>query len=511
MGDLGLCNAGISAENDLASLPDILSHLSRSPSPLARMGSSSWYLCENPDLLVQHDSPMTLLPTSVSDGEIGSDIGETPFSAACIAQERQKQQSLTTPSRPESPASRLNGSTHPLPSGKLKETLENAIEKQDHVSTQRVQLQELRKELKYKKDEEGILRATLMKKLNARFAQNDDSAPPLSDFESLQLAVDKVQELEMNYNQTEDELELEEARLSRLMQKLSDMLQKAHTLNIPEDAEQSEYDSDSASSATSGIPPAPPSVSAYLARIGDMYELRETIEKCEMELQNLEDKKSTRERFGLPMDDESLRLLHHYYEEIKQLQSEISEASRDLDRLRAVCDGEGVVMDEYAKGIDIIHDRGLGDMAGYQTDPLKTSPVGDLYSFFEPGPSKLDQTTFINKWILQQLRQSSLEIRRLKSQSELRSLSEEGWDDANISRLALTMWYRDDLRVASPSASVSEDHLDSKDEDKSIPKEEAREPGDSLLVKRLATRKCNSDRYFGSCAPHRARVCSSLV
>lgn len=510
MGDFGLCNAGISVGNGSSSRPDILSHLPRSPSPLARIDSASWCLCENHDLPIQPDSPITLLPPPVFNGEIGSEIGISS-STTSIQHEKQKQHNLTASEPPELPANPLNGSAHPLQTSKFKEALDKAIEQQSHVSIQRVQLQELRQELRYKRDEERILRAALMKKLNARFAQIDDSAPPLPDFENLQVAADEVQDLETGYNQAEDELELQEARLSKMMQKLSDMLQKARTLDVLDGSEQSEYDSDSASSAISGLPPAPPSVSAYLARIGDMYQLKETIAKCEAEWQNLEDKKSMRESVGLPMDDESLELLRHYYEEIKQLQNEISEVSLDLDRLRAICDSEGVVIDEYAKGIDIIHDRGLGNIAGYQTDPLKTSPVGDLYPFFEPGSTKLDQTTFINKWILHQLRQSSLEIRRLKSQSELQSLSEEGWDDANISRLALTMWYRDDLRVASPPSSICDDHFNSKDEDNTILKEETKESEDSPLVKRLATHKCDSDRYFGPRPPHRIRVRSLSV
>ncbi|RAK77598.1 uncharacterized protein BO72DRAFT_458507 [Aspergillus fijiensis CBS 313.89] len=83
--------------------------------------------------------------------------------------------------------------------------------------------------------------------------------------------------------------------------------------------------------------------------------------------------------------------------------------------------------------------EGHGDTLQLSSHELKQS------SIFEPvlipsSPSKV----FVNQWLLFQLRTSSLEEARIRSLPEWETLRGQGWTNAGISRLALTLWFSDD-------------------------------------------------------------------
>ncbi|OJJ96569.1 hypothetical protein ASPACDRAFT_1859250 [Aspergillus aculeatus ATCC 16872] len=83
--------------------------------------------------------------------------------------------------------------------------------------------------------------------------------------------------------------------------------------------------------------------------------------------------------------------------------------------------------------------EGHGDTLQPSSCELKQS------SIFEPvlipsSPSKV----FVNQWLLFQLRTSSLEEARIRSLPEWETLRGQGWTNAGIRRLALTLWFSDD-------------------------------------------------------------------
>ncbi|OOF99531.1 hypothetical protein ASPCADRAFT_203308 [Aspergillus carbonarius ITEM 5010] len=101
------------------------------------------------------------------------------------------------------------------------------------------------------------------------------------------------------------------------------------------------------------------------------------------------------------------------------------------------------------------------------TDPFKLA-LDEKFSPFDQDDSvesapSCQRGRFINNWILHQLRTSSRESARLRSHPEWQMMRDQGWDDTDISRLALDRWHSDDTgtvasgertRMPSPSGEV---------------------------------------------------------
>ena len=505
MGDFGAYNTDISVQNLSLGFPSIPSNLPRTPSPLARTDSAGWYLCENEDLPIQpHDSLTSLLNPSVSHGGISGDIEIiSPTSSLKLGKPEPG-----NPTSPEFTPSQQNGSAHLPQYAKFRKSIDAIIKAQSDVSAKRMNVRELRQKMKHKRNEEGISRALLMKKLNALSTQIEMRSLG-SEFEQLQSVTNEYLDVEVNYNQVEDELMVEEYALFQMMTKLSELLQQNLGPSDMEDTLLSDSESDDTSSTISSLQQVPPSVAAYLSRVGDMRLLQERLAELDTEWLAIVEKQGVRQKIGIPMDEESLEFLRDYDEERRQVQDELNDIFHDVKRLRAVCDDEGVVMDQYAKGIEAVHEDYLDENTQQPTDPLRTSATDDSQPFFEVGPGQLNRTMFINKWILHQLRHSRVEITRLKSLPELQSLAEKGWDAANISRLALTMWFTDDAAVLSPPSTASVGYFSENEADSAKRALQKLENHNSLEGPRPTIRRCNSDRYLRSPPPARFRSLST--
>ncbi|RJE24961.1 hypothetical protein PHISCL_02725 [Aspergillus sclerotialis] len=502
MGDFGAYNTDISIQNLSLGFAGIPSNLPRTPSPLARTDSAGCYLCEHEDIPIQpHDSPTGLLHPSTSYGRISGDIEIiSPNSSLKLGKPEPG-----NPTSSEFTPSHQNGSVHQPQHAKFKKAIDAMIKAQSDISAKRMNVRELRQKMKHKRNEEGVSRALLMKKLNALSAQIEMSSLS-SEFEQLQSVTNEYLDVEMNYNQVEDELMVEEYALFQMMTKLSELLQQNVAPSVMEDTQLSDFESDDTSSTISSLQRVPPSVVAYLSRAGDMRLLQERLAELDTEWLSIVDKQGVRQKMGISMDEESLEFLRDYDEERRQIQDELNDVFREVKRLRAVCDSEGVVMDQYAKGIEAVHENYLDENIHQPIDPLETSATDDNQPFFEVGPGQLNRTTFINKWILHQLRHSRVEITRLKSLPELQGLADKGWDATNISRLALTMWFTDDAAVLSPPSTPTVGYFSENDVE---PAKWARQKLDNPLERSRPTiRKCNSDRYLRSHPPRRFRSLS---
>ncbi|RHZ72802.1 hypothetical protein CDV55_108538 [Aspergillus turcosus] len=339
------------------------------------------------------------------------------------------------------------------------------IEQLEDVSARRVRAREMRVGLRYKREDEGKHRAALMKRLNSLVAQISSLLTQdhqLADLvEKLQSATESYLDLEQTYHRVEDELNQEEYLLDQSMERFAKSLRESPpglSMVSPQTA-RSASDLDARSSR--GEPLAyPPVVVDYLSRVGDARILQERLADLDSQWYNVVDKQRLRSSLNISLDEESLQFLRSYDASRAQIRKEINETMLDVVRLRAICDERGVLPEEYAGDLDFLYGMGLEDVASQIGDPLKTSALDDSSPFYEPGSAKVSSAMFINKWLLHQLRHSSVEISRLKAAPELQQLSDEGWDDANISRLALTVWFSDDTVRNSPQPLSQADDYD---------------------------------------------------
>lgn len=332
------------------------------------------------------------------------------------------------------------------------------IEQLEDVSARRVRAREMRVGLRYKREDEGKHRAALMKRLNSLLAQDHQLADLL---EELQSATESYLDLEQTYHRVEDELNQEEYLLDQSMERFAKSLRESPPglSMVSPQAASSASDLDARSSR--GEPLAyPPVVVDYLSRVGDARILQERLADLDSQWYSVVDKQRLRSSLNISLDEESLQFLRSYDASRAQIRKEINETMLDVVRLRAICDEQGVLPEEYAGDLDFLYGMGLEDVASQIGDPLKTSALDDSSPFYEPGSAKVSSAMFINKWLLHQLRHSSVEISRLKAAPELQQLSDEGWDDANISRLALTVWFSDDTVRNSPQNLSQADDYD---------------------------------------------------
>lgn len=353
---------------------------------------------------------------------------------------------------------------------KLALATKHLVEEQQTVSAKRSQVRELRQALKHKREEESNLRTALMKKLNALFAQQDPSMaePLVRDYEALQLITEAYLDLENNYHDAEDQLEQEEYRLGKSMERFAGSSFDS-PFRDPSDPTQftlDDYphdDDDVSSSVASVTQDLPQGVVEYLSRVGDVRLLQEHLLDLDSQWLTITDKQKQRSPLHLPLDDESLEFLRMYDEERRKTWCNLNHAQLDVNQLRSICEENGLLKDEHTMDLDILCPLGLGDATRQIDDPLKLSVDDGSSYFFEPQTTtQLNSTRFINKWILHQLRNSSIEIRRLKSRPELQPLRDRGFNDASISRWALREWFSDDVGLSPPPPSTlppDEDHI----------------------------------------------------
>lgn len=382
-------DVGFSVQNIPPSLPDTFSGQHRDLPPVARTDSASWYLCGKDEFFIPDHASLfgTLPPGYGSHSEVSKHI-EAVSPNSSIGEEYQETVSASTSSRPQ------DGS-HGIPLPKFKEAIDKMIKAQNDISTRRLRVQQMRQKLNYKREEEGALRAKVMKRLNVVSTQKGDITPPSSEFEQLQLATDAYLDLERNYNEAEDELEEQEYALFKTLSKLSDFLRQNSTKVTVGTPEVNDYNSDSTSSTTSEAQEIPPTVVQYLSRVGDMHMLRERLSELDSQWLSIADQQSVRQRVGVPMAEESLVFLRSYDGERAQVQSEMNDVLLDMNRLREICYNEGTPVDQYAKGIDFIPDAPLNEAAKLSTDPLRTLTTPLPFSSLECPPSLTERNLSI--------------------------------------------------------------------------------------------------------------------
>ncbi|GAQ06377.1 hypothetical protein ALT_3698 [Aspergillus lentulus] len=332
------------------------------------------------------------------------------------------------------------------------------IEQLEAVSARRLRAREMRVALRYKREDEGKHRAALMKRLNSLLAQDHQLANLIEGLES---ATESYLDLEQTYHRTEDELDQEEYVLIQSMQRFAKSLRESPPglSKVTLQAESSASD-DGALSFHDEPQEYPPAVFDYLSRVGDARILQERLAELDSQWYTIVDKQRLRSSLNISLDEESLQFLRSYDGSRTQIRKELHETMLDIVRLRAICDERGLRTEEYTGDMDFLYGMGLEEVASQPEDPLKTSAIDDSSPFYEPGSAKVSSAMFINKWLLHQLRHSSVEISRLKAAPELQQLSDEGWDDANISRLALTVWFSDDTVRNSPRTLSQTDDYD---------------------------------------------------
>ena len=450
------------------------------PWPLDMDGKSysSFSLCEDPDHDYDHDHRHYQIPEPPPS--FNTSIFLTPgHNSACdsdIKIEAPRPVKYNDGTQLASGDSNKNNNNKRSPHTiGMKAKLRKTVTLHSNVLAKRAGMRELRAELGLKREEELQQRVALMKTINAFCAQigaqQQDMKMIELGHEQLQSTMNVYMELERKYDAEEDELRRREDELDMAMERMSAWLQDSDATEVIQgnkddqaiDTDEGD-DRDEDNDGCMFGEDMHPLMVEYLQHMGDIEIWEERLEEIDGEYQDILDKQQLRERVNVPLDEESQEFLSSYKDQRAKAQKEFDTVIHEANRLREMCELRGLlhnstqnvaVMDNDANNDDddeIGLSKAIQNYQHQLRDPLKTTMEEDMQPFFEThnSSSKSNRSIFINKWLLHQLRHSSLQISRLKALPELHGL---GYDEMAISQQALDVWFLDDAVMAEPPVS----------------------------------------------------------
>ncbi|KAL4777312.1 hypothetical protein BDW60DRAFT_930 [Aspergillus nidulans var. acristatus] len=360
-------------------------------------------------------------------------------------------------------------------------------EKFNDLSAKRVRTRQSRMALRYKREDELELRVRFMKHLNSFFADMDlpEAGPIMEEYQLLQVATEDYLRLEDSYRQEEDELEEQEYLLSVSIESLTRSQNLGPEPNFqPGTRTWSPVSDDGAS-----VRELPHCITAYLSRIGDERILQERLADLDSEWFFTIERQAQRLQYKLSMEDEDSKyFLKTYDEERARIWKELNNAQMDVVSLHAICLEEGHRGFDYEdlSALNIYHHYVDDTLWAPETGPLSL-PLDEHFVFpGEPQVASLDEdypiplehnsdtadqsplrrfqfsqalqqtssirsNEFINKWMLHQLRISSMGIWHLQRSPLWRSLRAQGLREYEISQLILDRWFSDETAQAPSS------------------------------------------------------------
>lgn len=354
------------------------------------------------------------------------------------------------------PLSQDQGSINhaPVKTGNTSAQLERLFEEVHHlqqeVRTKRLRARDLRRALRRKREEEDYFRLVLREKLSWLSPEviHQQVSTINKAIDDLKTATKLYHTQESDYDRIENELDKEETVLGKRMKRLNKMLRRQAASGNDQNqlvGADSNVSSDSSSSTDPDVKQLSSKAAGYLTLAGEVRLLREQLRDLESEYMNRLNQQHLRERIGISLDPDGISFLAGYEDAKAKTQAGIHFAIR---RLIAHPEHdnhpEAVVLDEQWDQVVTDFQPQSPDNQPPQ-DPLRVTEFEDRSPFFEVGHSvPLNKFTFVNRWLLHQLRHSRFEILQYKTNPGLMGLMDEGWDGDSISQMALMLWYRDE-------------------------------------------------------------------
>ncbi|KAL3471928.1 hypothetical protein BJX99DRAFT_13582 [Aspergillus californicus] len=379
-----------------------------------------------------------------------------------------------SPASPEPPKDK-NGSSTNHRDSELLDLNGKLIEQQKDVSAKRLQIRELRTALRYKRDEESELRAKWIKQINSFLANlNERDAELMHGLEHLQHVTEDYLRMEDNYHREEDRLEEQEFMLDLSMEHFAALSGKGPMPDI-----QTHAGPWNAHAALKSRPELPRCVINYLSRIGEERMHQESLSELDAEWFMIMEKRDQRHHHHISLDEDSKEFLETFEEERLKIWKDLNNAQRDVNELRIICIEQGHRNFDY-EDLSSLNPYQLGEQPLWEPegDLLKlkaheqflyaseTSSINqdeiDLDWDAPPMESpvffrrlektkKLKSPEFINKWMLHQLRISSMGIWYLQRFRRWELFRRQGWQDHDIAERVLDVWFPDETVRASSS------------------------------------------------------------
>jgi hypothetical protein len=362
-------------------------------------------------------------------------------------------------------------------------------------------VQQIRIRLRQKRDSKSTVDDRLFQKVRREEISGhslnftgDGKSEPLADLiEENQKARDEYGPLEDECGRLEDKLYREESRLYKLEGVFysnwtvmpTPRFQNSSPVGFLDEssASASSQDDDVDSLSHSSMTQYHPLTAKFLSVLGDLDLLREQLDDIVEENEHLEEQSGSRNLVGLPLGAEEQKWLANSGKVQDGLHDQIRAAEKEIDDLRKECLIRNLV-DKYDNPTEF---QGREPQISDQEVEVKSGSEVSVYSkfpFLIPSPvagkqkeaeqyepmrdEKIDVTTFrINKWLLERLRSSPLDVILLASTFEKKGGNiHKQWqfqvvafwyEDATIKNSAGIRPYTSSMTTQAP---VQSDHSD---------------------------------------------------
>jgi hypothetical protein len=350
----------------------------------------------------------------------------------------------------------------------------------------RIKANEVRTQLRREREALDTQDACFIQELRKVLAgrPNKDLEHILQMSDELQRSRDAFYPLEDDYNKLEERLDAEDFELQEAEKKVYTELESARTSFVdngdhPFGFQQKDVDLDQASLQDVGQDPA---YNEYLSRVGDMGIVQERLQELRLERMHLVEEERVRARVGLPLDYDSIKFLETFDQRHEELRRQHAVMQEELNRMRGALAATSPVLfqsfqfneEPYSASLGagtmqqvpetsfVINSSDLGTAStgpppsprdalraaqyprSEPPDPLLL-PDDDASPAFSTedgtGRGVVSTVTFINEWLLNRLRRSTLEVWRFKSALDLEIL---GLDQNQLSDLVVQWWSKDE-------------------------------------------------------------------
>jgi hypothetical protein len=350
----------------------------------------------------------------------------------------------------------------------------------------RIKANEVRTQLRREREALDTQDACFVQELRKVLAgsPNKDLEHILQLSDELQRSRDAFYPMEDDYNKLEERLDAEDFELQEAEMKVYMDLESARTSFVdngdhPFGFQQKDVDLDQASVQDVGQDPA---YNEYLSRVGDMGIVQERLQELRLERMHLVEEERVRARVGLPLDYDSIRFLETFDQRHEELRGQHAAMQEELNRMRGALATTSPVLfqsfqfneEPYSASLGagtvqqvletpfVINSSDLGTAStstppsprdilraaqyprSEPPDPLLL-PDDDASPVFstedDTGRGVVSTVTFINEWLLNRLRRSTLEVWRFKSALDLEILD---LDQNQLSDLVVQWWSKDE-------------------------------------------------------------------
>lgn len=351
--------------------------------------------------------------------------------------------------------------------GKFKYTKKQLGQLRSSTLQTRVKVHEMRNALRRERSETTDADVRFMTALQSFMSQTQSKLPDrlLQLFDDCQTTRETYLPLEDDYNAAENRLDQQEYELGNVERKFY-AKQEAEAVGPYSEPEGSmvfeDLDSLAPSTYSVGVSSEYPArLIEYFSRIGDLNIVREQLEDLRGHRAALVEEQSSRKAFHLPLDLEGQAFLKGFDQSHRHIQNKLAHIEADVDRLKALCQEEGLLDPEGEITItgddpDLRLDSDLRlELVEPSRHPLlaldSDQDLRDLkFSNISPSPTGngLSRSKFISKWLLGGLRGSLREIRRLESMPELQDTN---IDPEALKELVIAWWPKDAAATGTSS------------------------------------------------------------